>query len=112
MGQCPVRLHDALDPRAAHASAAAKSLAWMRGVATSLALGERTIRLSDFEPDVAELCGRIRRSVGEGRFAIWGFPSYIARIAKVLLASASGDSHWSARSRRYSAKHRRPVSRP
>ena len=76
-------------PGPAHASAAAKSLAWMRAVATSLALGERTIRLSDFEPDVAELCGRIRRSVGEGGFAIWGFPSYIARIAKELLESGA-----------------------
>jgi hypothetical protein len=76
-------------PGPAHASAAAKSLAWMRAGATSLALGERTIRLSDFEPDVAELCGRIRRSVGEGGFAIWGFPSYIARIAKELLESGA-----------------------
>lgn len=76
-------------PGPAHASAAAKSLAWMRAVATSLALGERTIRLSDFEPDVAELCGRIRRSAGEGGFAIWGFPSYIARIAKELLESGA-----------------------
>jgi phenylacetate-CoA ligase len=76
-------------PGPAHASAAATSLAWMRAVATSLALGERTIRLSDFEPDVAELCGRIRRSVGEGEFAIWGFPSYIARIAKELIESGA-----------------------
>ncbi len=74
-------------PGPAHASAAATSIAWMRAAATSLALGERTIRLSDFEPNVAELCGRIRRSVGEGGYAIWGFPSYIARIARELLES-------------------------
>jgi phenylacetate-CoA ligase len=76
-------------PGPAHASAAAKSLAWIRAVATSLAVGERTIRLSDFEPDLTELVGRIRRSVGEGGYAIWGFPSYIARIAKELLESGA-----------------------
>ena len=54
-------------PGPAHASKAATSVAWMRAAATSLALGERTIRLSDFEPDVAELCSRIRRSIGDGR---------------------------------------------
>jgi phenylacetate-CoA ligase len=74
-------------PGPAHASAAATAIAWMRAAATSLALGERTIRLSDFEPDVSELCSRIRRSVGDGGYAIWGFPSYIARIAKELLES-------------------------
>jgi phenylacetate-coenzyme A ligase PaaK-like adenylate-forming protein len=76
-------------PGPAHASAAARSMAWMRAAATRLALGERTIRLSDFEPDVAELGGRIRRFVGEEGYAIWGFPSYIARIAKELLESGA-----------------------
>jgi phenylacetate-coenzyme A ligase PaaK-like adenylate-forming protein len=76
-------------PGPAHGSAATTSIAWMRAAATSLALGERTIRLSDFEPDRAELCRRIRRSVGDDGFAIWGFPSYIARIAKELLESGA-----------------------
>jgi phenylacetate-CoA ligase len=76
-------------PGPAHASKAATSVAWMRAAATSLALGERTIRLSDFEPDVAELCTRIRRSIGDGGYAIWGFPSYIARIAAELLESGA-----------------------
>jgi len=74
-------------PGPAHATALGSSIAWARSVATSLALGERTIRLSDFEPDVAELCDRVRRSVGDGGYAIWGFPSYIARIARELLES-------------------------
>ena len=77
-------------PGPAHATAAATSIAWMRAVATSFVLGERTICLSDFEPDVAELCGQIRRSVGKSGYAIWGFPSYIARIAKELLESGAG----------------------
>jgi phenylacetate-CoA ligase len=76
-------------PGPAHASAVATSIARMRAVATSLALGERTIHLSDFEPDVAELFDRVRRSVGDGGYAIWGFPSYIARIAKELLESGA-----------------------
>jgi phenylacetate-CoA ligase len=76
-------------PGPAHASAVGTSIARMRAVATSLALGERTIRLSDFEPDVAELRDRIRRSVGAGGYAIWGFPSYIARIARELIESGA-----------------------
>ncbi len=76
-------------PGPAHASAVATSIARMRAVATSLALGERTIHLSDFEPDVAELFDRVRRSVGDGGYAIWGFPSYIARIAKELIESGA-----------------------
>ena len=74
-------------PGPAHASASARTIAWMRAAATSLALGERTIRLSDFEPDMPELQSQIRRFVGRGGYAIWGFPSYIARIAKELLES-------------------------
>jgi phenylacetate-CoA ligase len=76
-------------PGPAHGSATAASIAWIQAAATGLALGERTIRLSDFEPDSAELCRRVRRSVGDGGFAIWGFPSYIARIAKELLESGA-----------------------
>jgi phenylacetate-CoA ligase len=76
-------------PGPAHASASARTIAWMRAAATSLALGERTIRLSDFEPDMTELQSQIRRFVGRGGYAIWGFPSYIARIAKELLESGA-----------------------
>jgi phenylacetate-CoA ligase len=76
-------------PGPAHASASARTIAWMRAAATSLALGERTIRLSDFEPDMPELQSQIRRFVGRGGYAIWGFPSYIARIAKELLESGA-----------------------
>jgi phenylacetate-CoA ligase len=76
-------------PGPAHASATAACAAWLRTAATRLALGERVIHLSDFEPDAAELCGRIRRSVGGGPYAIWGFPSYIARIAAQLLESGT-----------------------
>ena len=76
-------------PGPAHASASARTIAWMRAAATSIALGERTIRLSDFEPDMTELQSQIRRFVGRGGYAIWGFPSYIARIAKELLESGA-----------------------
>ena len=76
-------------PGPAHASVSARTIAWMRAAATSLALGERTIRLSDFEPDMTELQSQIRRFVGRGGYAIWGFPSYIARIAKELLESGA-----------------------
>jgi phenylacetate-CoA ligase len=74
-------------PGPAHASAAATSIAALRAATTSLILGERTIRLSDFEPDAAELRRRIQQSVGDRGYAIWGFPSYIARVAAELLES-------------------------
>jgi phenylacetate-CoA ligase len=61
----------------------------LRNAAARLVLGERTICLSDFEPDTGELRSRILRLGGNRDYAIWGFPSYIARIAAQLLESGS-----------------------
>ena len=77
-------------PGPAHASVTAASVAWLRTAAVRLVLGERTIRLSDFEPDAGELRSRILRLTGDRGYAIWGFPSYIARIAAQLLESGAG----------------------
>jgi phenylacetate-CoA ligase len=74
-------------PGPAHASLIAASLARMRAAAARLLVGERTIRLSDFEPDADELRSRIRPFTSNRGYAIWGFPSYIARIAAQLIQS-------------------------
>jgi phenylacetate-CoA ligase len=76
-------------PGPAHGSVTATYVARLRSAAVRLALSERTIALSDFEPDVRELRSRIRHLARDGDYAIWGFPSYIARIAAQLLESGS-----------------------
>ena len=76
-------------PGPAHGSVTATYLARLRSAAVQLALGERTIALSDFEPDAGELRSRILRLAGDRAYAIWGFPSYVARIAAQLLESGS-----------------------
>jgi phenylacetate-CoA ligase len=76
-------------PGPAHGSVAATYLARLRSAAVRLALGERMIALSDFEPDAGELRRRILSLAGDRAYAIWGFPSYIARIAAQLLESGT-----------------------
>jgi phenylacetate-CoA ligase len=77
-------------PGPAHATLSAAAAAGMRALAARLLFGERTIHLSDFEPDARELYGRIERFARGRGYAIWGFPSYIARIAAQLIESEAG----------------------
>jgi phenylacetate-CoA ligase len=76
-------------PGPAHGSGASTFLARLRSASVRLALGERTIALSDFEPDAGELRSHIRRLGGNRDYAIWGFPSYVARIAAQLLETGA-----------------------
>lgn len=76
-------------PGPAHASATARLLAKARAAAAGLLVGERTVHLSDFEPDLGELCRQIRRLAPGCGYSIWGFPSYIARIAAQLIESGA-----------------------
>jgi phenylacetate-CoA ligase len=74
-------------PGPAHASVAGVVRARLRATAARLALGERMVCLSDFEPDARELRGEVARRGATGGYGIWGFPSYIARIAAELIES-------------------------
>jgi phenylacetate-CoA ligase len=76
-------------PGPAHASLSARVIAQIRATAARVLVDERTIHLSDFEPDATELGGLIRKLRPDRGYAIWGFPSYIARIAAQLLESES-----------------------
>jgi phenylacetate-CoA ligase len=76
-------------PGPAHSSRAAAAMARLRSAATGVLLGERALHLSDFEPDAVELGRRLPRSVADRGYAIWGFPSYIARLAAQLLEGAA-----------------------
>ena len=72
-------------PRPAHATRAARLEARLREVARRVLVGERVVHLSDYEPSAAELAQRLRAVPPGQRYFIWGFPSFIARIAVELL---------------------------
>jgi phenylacetate-CoA ligase len=74
-------------PRPAHTAPRDARVAALKDLGRRLLIGERTVHLSDFEPDAEELSARLRRLPPGSRYFIWGFPSYIARVAAQLLES-------------------------
>jgi phenylacetate-CoA ligase len=64
-------------------------LARLRDLAKWALLGERNVHLADFDPSVEELRTQLQRLPSGRRYFIWGYPSYIARVAAQLLESGS-----------------------
>lgn len=60
-----------------------------RRLARRVLLGERTLSLRDSELEPVELTRRIARLPGGAPFVLWGFPSYLARLAARLLESGT-----------------------
>ena len=74
-------------PRPAHGTARAARAAWLRDQAKRALFGERTVHLSDFDSSLAELREKLGRQPAGHPYLIWGFPSYIARVAAELKES-------------------------
>jgi phenylacetate-CoA ligase len=71
------------------ASGRAAVTARLRRLACRAVLGERLLQLSDSELEPVALEARLRR-LGKGTpFVVWGFPSYLSRVAALLLESGA-----------------------
>jgi phenylacetate-CoA ligase len=72
--------------------AVAGKAAWAargRRLARRLLLGEQTLSLRDSELEPVELARRVARLPSDRPFVLWGFPSYLARLAARLLESGA-----------------------
>jgi phenylacetate-CoA ligase len=74
-------------PRPAHGTARAARAAWLRDLAKRALFGERTVHLADFDSSLEELREKLERQPAGQPYLIWGFPSYIARVAAELKES-------------------------
>ncbi len=76
-------------PRPAHATMEEVRAARLRDLGRRILFGEQTLHLSDFEPDADELRSRLSRLPRGLPYFVWGFPSYIARLAAQLLETGT-----------------------
>jgi phenylacetate-CoA ligase len=61
--------------------------AWFKRLTRRTLVSERTLDLSDSELDLVQLEMRLGHLTSGSPFVVWGFPSYVARLAAQLLDS-------------------------